>query len=78
MEYMIDDAPAKAGYFTPGSHFEIKPSSILATDQPDYTLVLAWGYFNEIAEKCRTYLQQGGQLIVPLPDIRVTYMPSGK
>ena len=24
MEYMIDDAPAKWGYYTPGSHFEIR------------------------------------------------------
>jgi ribosomal protein S8 len=28
LDYMIDDAPAKAGFFTPGSHFEIHPSSI--------------------------------------------------
>lgn len=25
MEYMIDDAPAKSGYYTPGSHFLIQP-----------------------------------------------------
>lgn len=78
MEYMIDDAPAKWNYYTPGSHFIIKSSEALKNEKPDYLLVLAWGYFNEIAEKCRDYLEQGGQLITPLPDIRVTYTPSYK
>jgi len=76
MQYMIDDAPAKWGYYTPGSHFPIRSNEVLYKDRPDYLLVLAWGYFNEIAEQCRRYMEQGGQLITPLPDIRVTYMPS--
>jgi methylation protein EvaC len=75
MSYMIDDAPAKWGYYTPGSHFLIRSNETLMKEKPDYMLVLAWGYFNEIAEKCREYMQQGGQLIAPLPDIRITYAP---
>jgi hypothetical protein len=31
---MIDDAPAKSGYLTPGSHFKIYPSSILNEKNP--------------------------------------------
>jgi SAM-dependent methyltransferase len=76
MEYMIDDAPAKWGYCTPGSHFIIEPNSKLASDHPDYLLVFAWGYFQEIAAKCNPYLRAGGQMIAPLPDIRVTYVPT--
>ena len=76
MEYMIDDAPAKWGYSTPGSHFLIQPNDKLASDQPDYMLVFAWGYFNEIAAKCHGFLKAGGQMITPLPDIRVTYRPA--
>ena len=29
LEYMIDDAPAKWGYYTPGSHFEIRSDEVL-------------------------------------------------
>lgn len=71
MEYMIDDAPAKWGYYTPGSHFEIRPSDALRSARPDYLIVFAWGYLNEIAEKCKPYLDGGGRLITPLPEVRL-------
>ena len=69
IEYMIDDAPAKAGYYTPGSHLLIRPNTVLEESPPDYLLVFAWSYFNEIAEKCRNFLDDGGRMIVPLPDV---------
>jgi methylation protein EvaC len=71
MEYMIDDAPAKWGYYTPGSHFEIRSSEALQRDAPDTLLVFAWGYLNEIAEKCKPYLDRGGRLLTPLPEVRL-------
>jgi SAM-dependent methyltransferase len=75
LEYMIDDAPAKWGYYTPGSHFQIRSNAALKEDPPDYLLVFAWGYFAEIAERCRDYLEGGGRMIVPLPDVRLILHP---
>lgn len=72
LDYMIDDAPAKAGLYTPGSHFEIHPSSIL--DQPvppDYLLIFAWSFLNEIATRNKKYLDGGGRMIVPLPAVKI-------
>ena len=61
LDYMIDDAPAKAGFFTPKSHFEIFPSSVLERDdRPDYLLVFAWSFFEEIRNKNSKYLAKGG------------------
>lgn len=75
LDYMIDDAPAKAGYHTPGSHLPIHPSSILLTDQrPDYVLVFAWSFFDEICQRNAAYLEQGGRMILPLP--RITIFPT--
>lgn len=71
MEYMIDDAPAKWGYYTPGSHFEIRSADALRAVRPDYLIVFAWGYLNEIAEKCKPYLDGGGRLLTPLPEVRM-------
>lgn len=72
LEYMIDDAPAKAGFYTPGSHFLIHPSSVLEEKSPpDYLLIFAWSFLDEIARKCTRYLENGGRLIVPLPDARI-------
>ena len=71
MEYMIDDAPAKWGYYTPGSHLEIRSREALEKARPDYLVVLAWGYIDEIAEKCKGYLASGGKLLTPLPEVRL-------
>jgi SAM-dependent methyltransferase len=71
MEYMIDDAPAKWGYYTPGSHFEIRSANALCEARPDYLILFAWGYLNEIAEKCKPYLDCGGRLLTPLPEVRL-------
>ena len=76
LEYVIDDAPAKHGYYTPGSHLLIRGNDILRSDPPDYLLVFAWTFFNEIAAKCTDYLANGGRLVVPLPDVRVTLYPT--
>lgn len=75
LEYMIDDAPAKTGYFTPGSHFQIHNNSVLKTDQPDYLLIFAWSFINEIAAKCGDYMDNGGRLLVPLPEVRIMMHP---
>jgi SAM-dependent methyltransferase len=73
LEYVIDDAPAKQGYYTPGSHFLVRSSAVLdEPDAPDYLLLFAWSFFEEIATRNKTYLDNGGQMIVPLPEVRVT------
>jgi methylation protein EvaC len=72
LDYMIDDAPAKAGFFTPKSHFEIFPSSVLERDdRPDYLLVFAWSFFEEIRNKNSKYLAKGGRMILPLPEVSI-------
>jgi hypothetical protein len=72
LEYLIDDAPAKAGFYTPGSHFRIHPSVVLEQKSPpDYLLIFAWSFLDEIARKCARYLENGGRMIVPLPDAQV-------
>lgn len=72
LDYMIDDAPAKSGFYTPGSHFEIHPRSILDQSKPpDYLLIFAWSFFDEIVKRNQTYLDNGGRMIVPLPAVKI-------
>lgn len=72
LDYIIDDAPAKQGFYTPGSHFEIRPCSVLlGNDAPDYVLVFAWSFFDEICKKNCEYLARGGKMILPLPNINI-------
>ena len=78
LSYIIDDAPAKQGMYTPGSHLPIRNAEILKKEPPEYILVFAWAFFNEIAAKNGDYIENGGRMIVPLPDVRVTMYPSPK
>ena len=72
VSYMIDDAPAKIGFFTPGSHLEIFPSSILlGKNAPDYVLVFAWSFFDEILKRNKNYIKAGGRMILPLPQVKI-------
>lgn len=66
ISYVVDDCEAKHGYHTPGTHIEVRPPSALDRDPPDYVLVTAWTYLEEIATKCR-----GLPLIVPFPEARI-------
>lgn len=72
IDYMIDDAPAKHGTYTPGSHLEIKGKDALDVDHPDYILLFAWAFYEEIAAKNEAYIDAGGKIIVPLPEVRIT------
>lgn len=76
VDFMIDDAPAKQGLYTPGSHLEIFNNDALSKKNPDYLLIFAWAFYEEIAKKCENYLEHGGRLIVPLPDVRITFYPT--
>jgi methylation protein EvaC len=73
IDYMVDDAPAKQGYFTPGTHFEIFSSERLRGQSiPDYVLVFAWSFFEEICRRNEDYINRGGRMIVPLPEVKVS------
>lgn len=62
--YIVDDAPAKHGFYTPGSHIEVVPRSYFDEQPPDHVVVFAWGYAQEIQQKCDL------PMLVPLPEIR--------
>ena len=52
LDYMIDDAPQKQDMYTPGSHLRIQNSSKLySKNPPDYVLLFAWSFAEEIFEK---------------------------
>lgn len=65
VDYIVDDAPAKHGFYTPGSHIPIVSGEALSRDRPDHVIAFAWGYAGEIQAKC------GLPMIVPLPEIEL-------
>lgn len=72
LDYVIDDAPAKQGAFTPGTHLEIKNSEVLyGKNKPDYVVLFAWSFIDEIMKKNKVYIENGGKFIVPLPEVKI-------
>jgi len=72
LNYIVDDAQAKQGFFTPGTHVPIKSWDFTLESQfPDYILLFAWAFTDEVIKKRQDYLRQGGKFIIPLPEVRI-------
>ena len=71
IEFIVDDNPRKQGLFSPGLHVPVLPSKVLAEQEPDYLVILAWNFADPIMQKCREFAARGGRFIVPLPTVRV-------
>jgi hypothetical protein len=51
----------------PGVRLPIRPPELLIEDQPDYLLLLAWNFKDEIIAQQAAYADGGGRFIVPVP-----------
>ena len=72
LDYVVDDAPAKHGYLTPGTHVPIQAWPAAETARmPDYAVVFAWPFIEEVKRRRKEYLDRGGKFIVPLPEVKV-------
>ncbi len=72
LEYVIDDASAKQGAYMPGTHVKIvSAGSLYSKNRPDYVLLFAWSFYNEIAKKHKKFLDNGGKFIIPLPKVKI-------
>ncbi|HEU5332998.1 MAG TPA: class I SAM-dependent methyltransferase [Actinocrinis sp.] len=71
IEFCSDTTTLKHGKVLPGSHIPIHSPERAREQAPDYYLLLAWNYAEEIIRKERAFLEAGGKFIVPIPEPRV-------
>jgi len=71
LDFVTEKSRLKIGKYTPGMHIPILPDAALAERCPDYALLLAWNFADEIMQNLKEYRDKGGKFIIPIPEPRI-------
>ena len=71
IKYAADRSPFKWGKFTVGTGIEIISEKKARSMNPDYFLVLPWGFLNEFIIREKQWRSKGGRFIVPFPEFKI-------
>src|SRR3989338_5273479 len=71
LEYMVDDRSWKQVLYTPGTHIPVVAAQKLMEERPDYILILAWNFAEQIMNKLHEFRASGGKFIIPVPEPKI-------
>jgi SAM-dependent methyltransferase len=71
VDFVVDRNTHKQGLYMPGQHIPVLAPEALLERNPDYVLLLAWNFADEILQQQKEYQQRGGRFIIPVPNPRV-------
>ena len=71
LDYVVDSTPYKQGLYMSGTHIPIFDESRIYQTHPDYILILAWNFKDEIMSKNKRFKDEGGKFIVPVPQFHI-------
>jgi SAM-dependent methyltransferase len=71
LDFAADRSTYKQGRLTPGTHIPIVAPAWLRQKMPNYTLLLTWNFADEILAQQKSYREEGGKFIIPIPQVKV-------
>ena len=71
LDFVTEKSKLKIGKYTPGTHLPVLGDEALTERRPDYALLLAWNFAEEIIKNIDGYRRAGGKFIVPIPSPRI-------
>ena len=75
--FIAEVNPDKFGKFTPGTHIPIISETEAHAMKPDCLLVMPWHFRDNLVKREAAYLQRGGRMIFPLPEIEIVGQQGG-
>ena len=71
MDFATEKSKLKINKYTPGTNIKVFSDKEILKKKPDYALILAWNFKNEIMKNNNKYLKSGGKFIVPIPKVKI-------
>ncbi len=71
LDFIVEDNRLKQSLYTPRYHIPVLSVETLYERKPDYLLILAWNFADDIMKRHQAYQGAGGKFIVPLPTARI-------
>ncbi len=71
LDFLVDRNPLKHGLYSPGMHLKVYPVDQILKARPDYLLILAWNFKDEVIRQQNEFKKLGGKFIVPIPHPKI-------
>lgn len=71
IDFLTEKTQIKIGLYSPGMHIPIYSDEHLFKKRPDYALILAWNFADEIMKNLHEFKKGGGKFIIPIPTPKI-------
>ncbi len=71
LDFVTEKSTLKIGRFAPGTHIPVLSDDELVRQMPQYALLLAWNFAEEIMKNLDEYRRKGGKFIIPIPTPKI-------
>ncbi|MBT6051843.1 MAG: class I SAM-dependent methyltransferase [Candidatus Scalindua sp.] len=71
LDFLVDDNSDKHYKYSPGDKLQVLPVSEIYNKKPDYIIIFAWLFADQIVGRHNEFISGGGRFITVFPEIKV-------